>query len=184
MKKEIIQKYEALLAAIDPEVLAEKIGLKHQYAFQSNTFPADINTPEEFQQALGIFYQNQCKAIGKNAPTLSESIEEARQYLGENETDAFKQSKENTEDGFIGVCKKIADSLKREEEVAFIRARVREHINLFSYDEKEQFAQYYLQTKMPYYTAEETKLRVMKIAQNIDNFADFYVQGMNAQRHP
>lgn len=184
MKKETIQKYEVLLAAIDPEVLAEKIGLKHQWAFQSNTFPDDIKSPEEFQQALGVFYQNQCKAIGKGAPTLKESIEEARQYVGENETDAFNQSRENTEDGFIGVCKKIADALKREEEVAFIRARVREHINLFSYDEKEQFAQYYLQAKMPYFPAEEIKLRVMKIAQNIDNFADFYVHGMGATRHP
>lgn len=184
MKKEIIQKYEALLASIAPEVLAEKISLKHQWAFQNNTFPEDIKTSSEFYHALGVFYQNQCRAIGKGAPLLDECIEEARQYLGEHEADAWKQSHENLEEGFLGICQRIADGLKREEELAFIRAAVRDVINIFSYEEKEAFALYYCQARLPYYSPLEKRLAVIKIANDLDKFAEIFTQEMNKRRHP
>lgn len=178
----ISNKYEALLAEIDPEVIAERIGEKHRQAFQNNTLDVDINDDKAFFLCLGNFYMNQCRFTGKYVPSFNDCIEEARQYLGDSEVEAFKDSKENLKEGFIGVCQKIYEALMREEEVAYIKSVVKKYINIYLYEEKEQFAQYYCGTRMGSLSDTDKKLRVMKIAQNIDKFIDFYVQKMDASR--
>ena len=175
-------KYEALLAEIDPEIIAEKIGEKHRRAFQHNTLDVDINDDKTFFLCIGTFYMNQCRFIGKYVPSFKDCIEEARQYLGDSEVEAFKDSKKNLKEGFFGVCQKIFEALMREEEMAYIKTVVRKHINIFSYEEKERFAEHYYGTRMESLSDAEKKIRVMKIAQDIDRFIDFYVQKMDSTR--
>lgn len=181
-QKAFSNKYEEMLSEIDPEIIAEKIGEKHSKAFQDNTVEVDIKDDKTFFYNIGKFYMNQCRLTQKHVPSFNDCIEEARQYLGEGELEAFKDSKENIEHGFFGVCQKIFEALMREEEVAYIKAVVRKHINIYSYEEKESFAKYYCEKRMGNLSDEEKKVRVMKISQNIDKFIDFYVQKMDASR--
>jgi len=177
-----INKFEALLAEIDPEVIADKIGEKHRRAFQHNTIEVDINDDKTFFLCLGTFYMNQCRFIGKYVPSFNDCIEEARQYLGDSEVEAFKDSKKNLKEGFFGVCQKIYEALMREEEVAYIKSVVRKYINIYSYAEKESFASYYCGTRMGSLSDADKKLIMMKIAQDVDKFVDFYVQEMDNRR--
>jgi len=177
-----INKYEALLAEIDPEVIAEIIGEKHRAAFQHNTVDVEINDDKMFFHSVGTFYMNQCRLTGRNVPSFNDCIEESRRYLGDGEKESFRDSKENIKEGFIGVCKKIFEALQREEEAAYIKSIVRRHINIFAYEEREIFAQYYCETRLDILSDEDKKIRVMKIAQNIDKFVEFYVQEMGASR--
>ena len=181
--QEFENKYEALLAEIDPEVLAEKIGEKHRRAFQHNTIDTEITDDKTFFLCLGTFFMNQCRFTERNVPSFNDCIEEARQYLGDSELEAFKDSRENLRHGFIGVCQKIYESLLREEEVAYVKAVIRKYINIYSYEEKEAFARYYCDARMGKLDDHDKKLKAMKIAQNLDNFIDFYVQKMGATRH-
>jgi len=175
-------KYEALLAEIDPEVIAEKIGEKHRRAFQNNTLEVDINDDKTFFLCIGTFYMNQCRFTGKYVPSFKDCIEEARQYLGDSEMEAYRDSKKNLKEGFFGVCQKIYEALMREEEMAHIKTVVRKYINIFLYEEKEKFAQYYCETRMNVLSDADKKLIMMKIAQDIDKFVDFYVQDMDNRR--
>lgn len=177
-----INKFEALLAEIDPEVIAEKVGEKHRRAFQHNTLEVDINDDKTFFLCLGTFYMNQCRFTGKFVPSFNDCVEEARQYLGDSEVGAFRDSKKNENEGFFGVCQKIFEALMREEEMAHIKTVVRKYINIYSYEEKERFAEYYYGTRMDALSDAEKKLRIMKIAQDIDKFIDFYVQKMDSTR--
>lgn len=180
--QEFENKYEALLAEIDPEVLAEKVGEKHRAAFQHNTIDIDITDDKTFFLCLGNFYMNQCRFTGKHVPSFNDCIEEARQYLGDDELEYFKDAAKNLKEGFIGVCQKIYEALMREGEIAYIKAIVRKHINIYSYEEREKFGQYYCNTRTGDTSETDKKLIVMKIAQNIDRFVDFYVQRMDTTR--
>jgi len=177
-----IHKYEALLDEIDPEVIAEKIGEKHRVAFQHNTVDVEITDDKTFFHYLGTFYMNQCRLTGRNVPSFNDCVAEAKRYLGDSEMDAFRDSTKNQKEGFFGVCKKIFEALLREEESAYIKSIVRKHINIFAYDERENFAQYYCKTRLDINSDAEIKIRVMKIAQDIDKFIEFYVQKMGASR--
>lgn len=187
---ESVGKYEAFFREIDPEVIAEAVGDKHAAAFSQNPINADAEFKDSkvFFEAIGIFYANQCSLTDRRVPPFSECIEEATKIFSRNESEkqgAFRNSKENLEDGFDGVCRKIYQYLLREEEIAHIKSAVKKCLNwnYTVYEEKEKLARYYCDTRLGNNSEGKKNTLVMKFAQDIDFFANWYVNMVEKNRH-
>ena len=182
--KEAINKFERLFSELDPEKIALEVDELHRQAFQQHEITTEIGTLKDFYQHLGLFYQNQCRLIGKYAPgSIDECIEQAKQYLGNNAYSAYKNAKENREDGFFGVCAKIMEAFLAESRMAFIKVIIRKHISMFSYPEKAMFSEYMAETRMREYSKDKKKAVVINISQDIDFWAQQYVEILQKQMY-
>jgi len=187
---ETVDKYEVFFREIDPEVIAEAVGDKHAVAFSQNPIGPDVEFSDSkvFFEAIGIFYANQCSLTGRRVPPFDECIEEATKIISRNESDkqeAYRNSKENLEGGFDGVCKKIYEYLLRDEEIAHIKSCVKKCLswNYSVYEEKEKLAQYYCDTRLGNESEGKKNTLIMKFAQDINFFANWYVNMVEKNRH-
>lgn len=181
---ETVSKFEAMFSEIDPEVIALEVDEVHRQAFCRNDIKSEIGTAKEFYESLGVFYQRQCLYIGKHVPdSIDECIEEAKQYLGNQAYSAFKNAQNNEENGFYGTCEKIMNALLNEARIAFIKSKIRTHLSMCSYPEKAMFAEYLVETRMSDYGKDKKKTAIINISQDIDFWAQRYVEMLEQHRH-
>ena len=173
-------RYELLFAEIDPEQIAREISLNHQHVFTQFPFPEEVNSERQFFAYIGALYAHLCRGTNRAVLSDIECIEKAREYI-QDESEAFKQCTQGLGNAFFDVSKLIYERFHRESVIAYVREKVRKHINS-SYEDRERFAYYFCNTRTNY-SAQEIKLASFTIAEDVDEFAIFYLNMLERNRH-